>query len=59
MTSFDVPLHKPCNRKEEQLHVHVHVLGCFTEHTKALADEMKKQQALGHPILILSEGEIC
>ena len=58
VSSFDVPPHKPCNRRE----VPSQLVSCFTEHTKALVDEIKKQQALRRPILILfptiSESEI-
>ena len=58
VASFDVPPHKPCNRKEEPSQL----VSCVTEHTKALINEIKKQQALRRPILILfptiSESEI-
>ena len=49
VTSFDVPPHRPCNRKEESSQL----VSCRTEHTKALVDKIKEKQAARRPVLVL------
>ena len=49
VTSFDVPPHKPCNRKEEPCKI----LSCRIEHIEALVDEIRKKQVARRPVLVL------
>ena len=57
VTSFDVPPHKPCSRREEPSKL----VSCRDEHTKALVEEIKNKQAARRPVLIffptISESE--